>query len=107
MAMQSDLRDIYQSSRLVGFTSTESAKNVTSDDDVVVVDGEAPSIVADLAVQLSDNDDQRHLLGVFRDYLRASNYSVGGTELFAAGNDELSLDVYGKPPLFYTLYYYR
>lgn len=81
--MQSDLRDLYQSVRLIGFGRDNSSE----------MEQEKP-IVAELAMQLSDNDEQRHLLAVFQEYLRANNYSVGGTELFAEDNGRM--DVYGE-----------
>lgn len=93
MAMQSDLRDLYQSVRLVAFGAANASKNGMENSGSNEGEDDGEAVVADLAMQLSENDDQRHLLAVFRDYLRASNYSVGGTDLFAM--DDGRMDVYG------------
>lgn len=92
MAMQSDLRDLYQSVRLIGFADASPPTTSNASSSSLGVGDHRP-VVAELALQLSDNDDQRHLVAVFRDYLRANNNSVGGTDLYAA--DEERLDVYG------------
>lgn len=91
MAMQSDLRDLYQSVRFIGFANQTTQTTTT-------MLGANSGVIAELALQLSDNDDQRHLLAVFRDYLRANNNSVGGTDLFSATGQLLDqqMDVYGK-----------
>ncbi|PSN41716.1 hypothetical protein C0J52_07786 [Blattella germanica] len=67
MVMQSDLRDIYHGVIVNGFQPIE------RDDGVNV----------NFYVQLSDNTDEARLQDVFRKSLRTSNYSLGGTEMFA------------------------
>ncbi|KAI4499721.1 hypothetical protein M0802_005291 [Mischocyttarus mexicanus] len=67
--MQSDLRDIYRALKISKFTS----------DPIKVV----------FYVQLSDNANETRLKEVFRKYLVGSNYSLGGTEVYASKNLEL------------------
>nr|KAF7404316.1 hypothetical protein H0235_015010 [Vespula pensylvanica] len=67
--MQSDLRDIYRALKISKFTS----------DPVKVV----------FHVQLSDNANETRLKEVLRKYLVGSNYSLGGTEVYASKNLEL------------------
>ncbi|XP_055690318.1 mucin-2 isoform X3 [Lutzomyia longipalpis] len=66
-AMQSDLRDIYHGLYVSGFEAAP----------------EAGSIQAHFYLQLSDSSDEKRLKDVFGKYLRASNLSLGGTDLFA------------------------
>ncbi|XP_017758552.1 PREDICTED: LOW QUALITY PROTEIN: mucin-16 [Eufriesea mexicana] len=67
--MQSDLRDIYRGLNIAGF----------SPDPTKVV----------FHVQLSDNANETRLKEVLRKYLIASNYSLGGTEVYASKNLEI------------------
>ncbi|XP_058788844.1 uncharacterized protein LOC131662888 [Phymastichus coffea] len=62
--MQSDLRDAYRAANIVGFTVK-------------------PSKVM-FNVQLSSNTDETHLKDVLRKYLVLSNYSLGGTDVYAS-----------------------
>ncbi|CAK9795419.1 63 kDa sperm flagellar membrane protein [Anthophora quadrimaculata] len=64
--MQSDLRDIYRGLKIAGF----------SPDPMKV----------DFHVQLSDNANETRLKEVLRKYLISSNYSLGGTEVYASKN---------------------
>lgn len=64
--MQSDLRDIYRGLKIAGFTPD-------------------PTKV-EFHVQLSDNANETRLKEVLRKYLIGSNYSLGGTEVFASKN---------------------
>lgn len=64
--MQSDLRDIYRGLKIAGFTPN-------------------PTKV-DFHVQLSDNANETRLKEVLRKYLISSNYSLGGTEVYALKN---------------------
>lgn len=74
MFMQSDLRDIYHSVRVVGFNTTR----------------ENNGVVGKLFVQLSDNSDEEKLQNTIKKYLRHSNFNLGGTQLYAApDNSEL------------------
>ncbi|KAK2575971.1 hypothetical protein KPH14_007332 [Odynerus spinipes] len=66
--MQSDLRDIYKALKISTFTSD-------------------PVKVA-FHVQLSDNANETRLKEVLRKYLVGSNYSLGGTEVYASKNLE-------------------
>lgn len=67
--MQSDLRDIYRGLKIAGFTPD-------------------PTKV-EFHVQLSDNANETRLKEVLRKYLIGSNYSLGGTEVFASKNLDL------------------
>lgn len=62
--MQSDLRDIYRSLDIAGFMPN-------------------PTQV-EFHVQLTDNANETRLKDVLRKYLVGSNYSLGGTEVYAA-----------------------
>ncbi|XP_015431646.1 PREDICTED: uncharacterized protein LOC107187952 [Dufourea novaeangliae] len=64
--MQSDLRDIYRGLKIAGFTPD-------------------PTKV-EFHVQLSDNANETRLKEVLRKYLIGSNYSLGGTEVYASKN---------------------
>lgn len=66
MVMQSDLRDIYHGIAISGFQPKDKKTMV------------------DFYVQLSENVEEGKVLGVFRKSLRSSNFSLGGTEMFAA-----------------------
>nr|CAD7454453.1 unnamed protein product [Timema tahoe] len=67
MVMQSDLRDIYHGVEVSGFAPS------TKPDGVMVK----------FYVQLSDNTDEVRLKDVFKKSLRTSNFSLGGTEVYA------------------------
>lgn len=75
--MQSDLRDIYRGLNIAGF----------SPDPTKVV----------FHVQLSDNANETRLKEVLRKYLIASNYSLGGTEVYASKNLEIVSLLSKKP----------
>lgn len=68
MVMQSDLRDVYHGVHVLGFE--ESPKK--------------SGVVSNFYLQLSDNTDEQRLIDVFKKYLRSNNYSLGGTDLYAA-----------------------
>jgi SEA domain len=80
MVMQSDLRDIYHGVHVTGFEGAGKAAN---------------GVLSNFYLQLSDNTDEKRLLDVFKKYLRANNYSLGGTELIAA-RPLVDLDVTGE-----------
>ncbi|XP_053968782.1 uncharacterized protein LOC128870211 [Anastrepha ludens] len=44
-------------------------------------------------IKLSENSDEKRLVGVFKKYLRLNNYSIGGTELFTNRNGVESLAI--------------
>ncbi|XP_043272773.1 uncharacterized protein [Venturia canescens] len=67
--MQSDLRDIYRSLDIAGFMPN-------------------PTQV-EFHVQLTDNANETRLKDVLRKYLVGSNYSLGGTEVYAARDLEM------------------
>lgn len=67
--MQSDLRDVYRGLKMAGFSSD-------------------PTKV-EFHVQLSDNTNETRLKEVLRKYLVGSNYSLGGTEVYASKNLDL------------------
>lgn len=64
--MQSDLRDVYRGLQIAGFSPD-------------------PTKV-EFHVQLSDNANETRLKEVLRKYLIGSNYSLGGTEVYALKN---------------------
>ncbi|XP_076766684.1 uncharacterized protein LOC143433282 [Xylocopa sonorina] len=64
--MQSDLRDVYRGLNIAGFSPD-------------------PTKV-EFHVQLSDNANETRLKEVLRKYLIGSNYSLGGTEVYASKN---------------------
>ncbi|KYN11160.1 63 kDa sperm flagellar membrane protein [Trachymyrmex cornetzi] len=64
--MQSDLRDVYRGLKIAGFISD-------------------PTKV-EFHVQLSDNANETRLKEVLRKYLVGSNFSLGGTEVYASKN---------------------
>lgn len=66
MLMQSDLRDIYHSVKVIGF-------NETRDN----------GVVGKIFIQLSENTNEKRLKEIVKKYLRMYDYSLGGTELFA------------------------
>ncbi|XP_076643588.1 uncharacterized protein LOC143353869 [Halictus rubicundus] len=67
--MQSDLRDIYRGLKIAGFTPD-------------------PTKV-EFHVQLSDNANETRLKEVLQKYLIGSNYSLGGTEVYASKSLEM------------------
>lgn len=67
--MQSDLRDVYRSLEIAGFVPN-------------------PTQV-EFHVQLSDNANETRLKEVIRKYLIGNNYSLGGTEVYAARDLEM------------------
>ena len=58
-------------------------------------------------VQLSENTDEKKLMGIFKNTLQTSNYSLGGTELFAAREGD-NLDAEGMffPPFFFLFFFF-
>ncbi|XP_017489377.1 PREDICTED: uncharacterized protein LOC108377602 isoform X2 [Rhagoletis zephyria] len=90
MVMQSDFRDIYHGVKLTTFTPVEASIAANDDDDWK----QPPKRVsANFLLQLSENSDEKRLAGVFKKYLRLSNYSIGGTELFTNRNGVESLAI--------------
>ncbi|KAG7213566.1 hypothetical protein KM043_002821 [Ampulex compressa] len=67
--MQSDLRDVYRGLKISGFTPDP--------------------MKVEFHVQLSDNASETRLKEVLRKYLVGSNYSLGGTEVYASKNLDL------------------
>lgn len=51
--------------------------------------------MVDFHVQLSENTEESRLMDVFKKTLRTSNFSLGGTELFAAREAD-NLEAQGK-----------
>ncbi|KPJ19267.1 63 kDa sperm flagellar membrane protein [Papilio machaon] len=76
MIMQSDLRDVYHGVHISGFYPV----------DITPAKGEKyQGVINDFYVQLSDNAHESRLKEVIEKYLRNNNYSLGGTDVFAAG----------------------
>ncbi|KAL7726756.1 hypothetical protein ACLKA6_001480 [Drosophila palustris] len=76
MVMQSDFRDEYYGVQLKEFTSAS--------------DG---AVIGKFLLQLSENSDENRLETVFKKYLRRSNYSIGGTELYTSKEHINSLTI--------------
>ncbi|XP_063370180.1 uncharacterized protein LOC134658427 isoform X2 [Cydia amplana] len=75
MVMQSDLRDVFHGVHITGFHPIE-----------MRTDGELyQGVMNDFYVQLSDNAHESRLKEVLEKYLRHNNYSLGGTDVHAAG----------------------
>lgn len=79
MVMQSDLRDIYHGVHLIEFKNA-SVHRLSNNDQQV--DGSGLTSV--FYLQLSDNYDDMRLLDILHKYLRTSNYSLGGTDLYTS-----------------------
>lgn len=67
MFMQSDLRDIYHSIKVIGFNKSH----------------ENNGVVGEMFIQLAENTNEKKLRETVKKYLRMNNYSLGGTELYA------------------------
>ncbi|KRF99817.1 uncharacterized protein Dwil_GK13615 [Drosophila willistoni] len=78
MVMQSDFRDIYHGVQL---------KSIDTDNEV------SKTIVGKFLLQLSESSDLKRLETVFKKYLRQSNYSIGGTELYTSKDGINSLAI--------------
>ncbi|XP_065337190.1 uncharacterized protein LOC135937842 isoform X4 [Cloeon dipterum] len=76
-AMRSDLRDIFQGTTVTGFEPAN-------------VDSEADGVMVKFYVQLSENIDEAELEDKFKQSLRNTNFSLGGTEMFAARETRLA-----------------
>ncbi|XP_077288414.1 uncharacterized protein LOC143912855 [Arctopsyche grandis] len=75
MVMQSDLRDVYHGVHINGFQPVK----------IPVRDGKHMNgVMNDFYVQLSDNAHETRLKEVIEKYLRNNNYSLGGTNVYAA-----------------------
>ncbi|XP_060807495.1 uncharacterized protein LOC106137127 isoform X1 [Amyelois transitella] len=84
MVMQSDLRDVFHGVHITGFSPVQ-MKDENGDD--------YQGVMNDFYVQLSDNAHESRLKEVIEKYLRNNNYSLGGTEVHAAGELVDRLDV--------------
>lgn len=73
--MQSDLRDIYHGIKISSFNETSNG-----------------GVSTEFYLQLSDNTDDKKLVDAFKQYLKMSKNSLGGTDLIAdeISNEELS-----------------
>ncbi|XP_034477180.1 uncharacterized protein LOC117783719 [Drosophila innubila] len=76
MVMQSDFRDEYYGVQLKEFTSANNG-----------------AVIGKFLLQLSENSDENRLENVFKKYLRQSNYSIGGTELYTSKEHINSLTI--------------
>ncbi|KAM3960018.1 LOW QUALITY PROTEIN: uncharacterized protein ACR2FA_005941 [Aphomia sociella] len=84
MVMQSDLRDVFHGVHITGFSPVE----------MKTENGEVyQGVMNDFYVQLSDNAHESRLKEVIEKYLRNNNYSLGGTDVHAAGEFMDRLDV--------------
>nr|QKV49917.1 mucin-17 [Locusta migratoria] len=69
LVMQSDLRDVFHGVSVEAFLPPD--------------EGSTAGVIVTFQVRLSDNTDEERLKEVFRKSLRATNYSLGGTDVFA------------------------
>ncbi|XP_053618829.1 uncharacterized protein LOC128680085 isoform X2 [Plodia interpunctella] len=76
MVMQSDLRDVFHGVHITGFSPVQ-MKDQNGDG--------YQGVINNFYVQLSDNAHESRLKEVIEKYLRTNNYSLGGTEVHAAG----------------------
>ncbi|KAJ0171090.1 hypothetical protein K1T71_013289 [Dendrolimus kikuchii] len=77
MIMQSDLRDVYHGVHITGFRPIDMKKP----------NGDPyHGVMNEFYVQLSDNAHESRLKEVIEKYLRNNNYSLGGTDVHAAGD---------------------
>ncbi|XP_049881946.1 uncharacterized protein LOC126377954 [Pectinophora gossypiella] len=84
MVMQSDLRDVYHGVHITGFQPVDMKSDAGED---------YQGVMNDFYVQLSDNAHESRLKEVIEKYLRNNNYSLGGTDVHAAGELVDRLDV--------------
>ncbi|KAG6464158.1 hypothetical protein O3G_MSEX014321 [Manduca sexta] len=84
MVMQSDLRDVFHGVHITGFHPVEMKE---SGGDLY------QGVMNHFYVQLSDNAHESRLKEVIEKYLRNNNYSLGGTDVHAAGELVDRLDV--------------
>ncbi|XP_072946112.1 uncharacterized protein [Epargyreus clarus] len=84
MVMQSDLRDVYHGVHITGFQPVE-MKGGNGD--------KYQGVMNEFYVQLSDNAHESRLKEVIEKYLRNNNFSLGGTDVHAAGELVEKLDV--------------
>ncbi|XP_033237259.1 uncharacterized protein [Drosophila pseudoobscura] len=75
MIMQSDFRDVYHGVQLISIAANKK-----------------DNIISKFLLQLSENSDQKRLSSVFKKYLRQSNFSIGGTELYTSKEGINSLE---------------
>ncbi|XP_049842282.1 uncharacterized protein LOC126293200 isoform X2 [Schistocerca gregaria] len=69
LVMQSDLRDVFHGVSVEAFLPPDESAGA--------------GIIVTFQVRLSDNTDEERLKEVFRKSLRATNYSLGGTDVYA------------------------
>ena len=98
MVMQSDLRDVYHGVHVIGFSNLSSPlrSELMSAAEHKEHDAAAHGIVSEFYLQLSDNNDEKRLVDVFKKYFRSKNYSLGGTDLFTSGALVDQMDAFGK-----------
>lgn len=61
--------------------------------------------MVDFYVQLSENTDEDKLMDIFKKTLQSSNYSLGGTELYAAREAD-GLNAEGKKMLSFSFFFF-
>lgn len=79
MLMQSDIRDMYRGIHINGFLSNSDNNEDSINPSSRLNDG----IRTNFHIQLSENISEMKLKDSIRKYLKASNYSLGGTNLYA------------------------
>ncbi|XP_066261602.1 mucin-2-like isoform X2 [Euwallacea similis] len=80
MVMQSDLRDIFHGVKVTGFYPISTNRGQTG-------------VVSKFYLQLSDNIDETRMEDILKKYLRNSNSSLGGTDVFASSRTVDNLKV--------------
>ncbi|XP_066139774.1 uncharacterized protein [Euwallacea fornicatus] len=81
MVMQSDLRDIFHGVKVTGFYPVSTHRGQVG-------------VVSKFYLQLSDNIDETRMEDILKKYLRNSNSSLGGTDVFASSRTVDNLKVH-------------
>lgn len=80
--MQSDLRDIFHGVHVTTFNPTTRRKN---------------AVVSNFYLQLSDEINESRIEEIFKKYLRNSNYSLGGTDVYSSSSlDNLKVEDFNE-----------
>ncbi|XP_059486932.1 uncharacterized protein LOC132203289 [Neocloeon triangulifer] len=82
-AMRSELRDVYQGVQVTGFEPARVEEAIDNNED-------EDSVYVNFYVQLSENIDESDLEERFKQSLMKTNFSLGGTEMYAARETRLA-----------------
>lgn len=80
--MQSDLRDIFHGVHVTSFNPSSRRKN---------------GVISNFYLQLSDEINENRIEEIFKKYLRNSNYSLGGTDVYSSSSlDNLKVEDFNE-----------